>query len=156
MVSPGEGDALLPTSIPAHPQIWSWPPWETSPWMARKQPAAPRALELVETAVFSANTRVARGNKHVDERGQQPSSGFWSQVVPARPRALPSTTMGLDCGPLQDLSHGHLMQPPAPLDTCLSAPYFPRMGVCPDILGEPSKPQLPGLQFGGGKMPFSP
>lgn len=97
-----------------------------------------------------------RGNKHADERGQQPRSGFWSQVVPSHPAALPSTTTWLDPGPFQDLSHGHLMQPPAPLDMCLNTPHFPRMGACPDILGEPSKPQLPGLQFGGGKMSFSP
>lgn len=58
-------------------------------------------------------------------RGQQPGSGSWSRVVPSHPGARPSTTIGLDRSPLQDLSHGHPTQLPALLGTCLSTPHFP-------------------------------
>lgn len=68
-----------PGSGQGHLRPWSW--WRQ--WLA-----------------FSANAWAAWGNKGTDERWQQPGSGSWSLVVP-------STTAGLDRGPLQDLSHGY-------------------------------------------------
>lgn len=35
--------------------------WDISPWTARKQLVVPQALELVETAAFSAKTRAEQG-----------------------------------------------------------------------------------------------
>lgn len=98
-MSPGEGNALLPTSILAHPEMWHWPPRETSLRMAGKQAVALQAPELVETVVMSVQTWAAQGNKGM-EKGQQPGSDSCSLVVASHPRALPSTTVALDHSPL--------------------------------------------------------
>jgi len=141
---PQGGGCSPPRRHPCSPpgELTPIPLQESSPWMAGKQPVAPRAPELVETAAFSAQTRVVWGNKGSDERGSglalargcersSPVSG----PFPQPPLAGSQPLMGFI--PWEPAGH---------LPRCSR---FPRMGACLDVFGEPGQPQLPSHQFGG-------